>query len=80
MEQEVKTLNKLLNHKIFLDEFPEIKGVAVNEYGRGIDVVFFLNSGLEYRDYESIRSKAKSLVYRLSQMAGISPTLLSIYP
>ena len=33
MEEEVKILKKLLNHKIFLDEFPGITYVAVDKFG-----------------------------------------------
>ena len=42
MEEEVKILYKLLNHKIFRDQFPMIRHVAVDQYQNGIDVVFFL--------------------------------------
>ena len=79
MEEEVKILYKLLNHKIFRDQFPIISHVAVDQYQNGIDVVFFLPSGFTYNDFKSIRNDAVSLVYELAKMAG-AKNRLSIYP
>jgi hypothetical protein len=80
MEEEVKILYKLLNHKIFLSQFPQIRHVAVNQYGSGIDVVFLPAEEFNYSDYKSIKNSATSLVYELAKMAGISGLRLSIYP
>lgn len=79
MDKEVKTLKKLLNHKIFLDEFPEIRYVAVDEFGEGIDVVFFYRDGVSRDEIKLFRPKAGVLVHSLAKMAGIK-SRLSIYP
>jgi hypothetical protein len=79
MEEEVKILYKLLNHKIFRDQFPMIRHVAVDKYQNGIDVVFFLPESFTYNDFKSIRNEVVSLVYELAKMAGVKERL-SIYP
>lgn len=79
MEEEVKILYKLLNHKIFRDQFPMIRHVAVDKYQNGIDVVFFLPESFVYNDFKSIKNDAVSLVYELAKMAGVKERL-SIYP
>ena len=79
MEEEVKILYKLLNHKIFRDQFPMIRHVAVDQYQNGIDVVFFLPESFTYNDFKSIKSDAVSLVYELAKMAGVKERL-RIYP
>ena len=79
MDEEVKILYKLLNHKIFRDQFPMIRHVAVDQYQNGIDVVFFLPESFTYNDFKSIKSDAVSLVYELAKMAGVKERL-SIYP
>ena len=79
MEEDVKILYKLLNHKIFRDQFPVISHVAVDQYQNGIDVVFFLPSGFTYNEFKSIKNDAVSLVYELAKMAGVKERL-SIYP
>lgn len=81
MEEEVNILKKLLNNKIFLSNFPLIRFVHVNQYGKeNIDVVFTFNDGFEYSDYKGIREEARELVYQLAKYAGISPRFISIYP
>jgi hypothetical protein len=79
MEQEVKILYKLLNHKIFKDQFPLIREVAVDQYGNGIDVIFLPVEGSNYSDFKSIKKDAVSLVYELAKMAGVKENL-NIYP
>ena len=81
MEQEVNILKKLLNNSLFLSDFPLIKYVHVNQYGKeNIDVVFTFNDGFEYSDYKGIREKARESVYQLAKYASISPRHISIYP
>lgn len=81
MEQEVNILKKLLNNSLFLSNFPLIKYVHVNQYGKeNIDVVFTFNDGFEYSDYKGIREKARESVYQLAKYASISPRHISIYP
>ena len=79
MEEEVKILYKLLNHKIFRDQFPMIRHVAVDQYQNGIDVVFFLPESFTYNDFKSIKNDVVSLVYELAKMGGVKERL-SIYP
>jgi hypothetical protein len=81
MEQEVNILKKLLNNKIFLSNFPLIRFVHVNQYGKeNIDVVFTFNDGFEYSDYKGIREESRELIYQLAKYAGINPRFISIYP
>lgn len=81
MEQKVNILKKLLNNKIFLDNFPLIRYVHVNQYGmNNIDVVFSFTDGFVYNDYEDFREEARSLVYNLAKYAGIGSRLITIYP
>jgi hypothetical protein len=79
MEEEVQLLSKLLNHKIFLDEFPGIRYVAVNKYGEGIDVVFLFSDGVQYSDYKKFGVNAYKMVRELSKMGGIR-SRINIYP
>lgn len=80
MEHEVKVLDKLLNHKIFLDQVPGIRGVDVREYGKSIDVVFFFNEGFSYDDYRPIKADAFKAVFELAKMAGINSVNLNVHP
>jgi len=79
MEEEVKLLEKLLNHKIFLNEFPGIRYVAVNKYGEGIDVVFLFSDGYDYNDYKKFGESARIMVRELAKMAGVR-SVIKIYP
>ena len=81
MEQKVKILKKLLHSELFLNKFPLIRFVHVNQYGeKNIDVVFSFTDGFVYKDYEDFREEARSLVYGLAKYAGISSRLITIYP
>ena len=81
MEQEVNILKKLLNNKIFLSNFPLIRYVNVNQYGKeNIDVVFNFVDGFVYNDYEDFREESRELIYQLAKYAGITPRVISIYP
>jgi len=81
MEQEVNILKKLLNNKIFLSNFPLIRHVNVNQYGKeNIDVVFNFVDGFVYNDYEDFREESRELIYQLAKYAGITPRVISIYP
>ena len=79
MEEEVKILKKLLNHKIFLDEFPGITYVAVDKFGEGIDVVFFYREGVSYYESKQFRQEAGQQVRDLAKMAGVR-SRINIYP
>lgn len=79
MEEEVKILKKLLNHKLFLEKFPEITYVAVDKFGEGIDVVFFYRDGVTRDETKIFRPKAGNLVHSLAKMVGVK-SRLSIYP
>lgn len=79
MEEEVEILKKLLNHKIFLDEFPEITYVAVDKFGEGIDVVFFYREGVNYAESKKFRQQAGQQVRELAKMAGVR-SRIKIYP
>lgn len=81
MEQEVKILNKILNSEVFLNKFPLISHVFVNQYGeKNIDVVFSLKDNLSFKDYEPFREDARMTAYELAKFVDINPRLISIYP
>ena len=76
----VKILNKLLNHKIFRDKFPEINSVDVREFGNGIDVVYFFDQRVNYKDRGPIRYKADVMVRDLARMSGVGGSNFHFYP
>jgi hypothetical protein len=81
MEEEVNILKKLLNNQIFLSNFPLIRYVNVNQYGKeNIDVVFNFVDGFVYNNYEDFREESRELIYQLAKYAGINPRFISIYP
>ena len=76
----VKILNKLVNHKIFRDRFPEINSVDVREYGNGVDVVYFFDPELNYKEMGPIRRKADVVVQDLARMSGVGSINFHFYP
>jgi hypothetical protein len=78
IEQDVKVLRKLLNSPLFLDKYPLISRVWVEEYGTNkIDIV--LNVKDPYSDYTPVRDEIKSYIYNLAKMLGVT-TRFIIYP
>ena len=78
IEQDVKVLRKLLNSPLFLDKYPLISRVWVEEYGiNKIDII--LNVKDPYSDYTPLRDEIKSYIYNLAKMLGVT-TRFIIYP
>jgi hypothetical protein len=78
IEQDVKVLRKLLNSPLFLDKYPLISRVWVEEYGTNkIDII--LNVKDPYSDYTPLRDEIKSYIYNLAKMLGVT-TRFIIYP
>jgi hypothetical protein len=78
IEQDVKVLRKLLNSPLFLDKYPIIKRVWVEEYGTNrIDII--LNVKDPYSEYTPIKDEIKSYIYNLAKMLGVT-TRFIIYP
>jgi hypothetical protein len=78
IEQDVKVLRKLLNGPLFLDKYPLISRVWVEEYGTNrIDII--LNVKDPYSEYTPLRDEIKSYIYNLAKMLGVT-TRFIIYP
>jgi len=78
IEQDVKVLRKLLNSPLFLDKYPLISRVWVEEYGTNkIDII--VNVKDPYSDYTPLRDEIKSYIYNLAKMLGVT-TRFIIYP
>ena len=78
IEQDVKVLRKLLNSPLFLDKYPLISRVWVEEYGTNrIDII--LNVKDPYSEYTPVRDEIKSYIYNLAKMLGVT-TRFIIYP
>ena len=78
IEQDVKVLRKLLNSPLFLDKYPLIGRVWVEEYGTNrIDII--LNVKDPYSEYTPLRDEIKSYIYNIAKMLGVT-TRFIIYP
>ena len=78
IEQDVKVLRKLLNSPLFLDKYPLISRVWVEEYGtKRIDII--LNVKDPYSEYTPLRDEIKSYIYNLAKMLGVTSRFI-IYP
>ena len=78
IEQDVKVLRKLLNSPLFLDKYPLISRVWVEEYGTNrIDII--LNVKDPYSEYTPLKDEIKSYIYTLAKMLGVT-TRFIIYP
>lgn len=78
MEQDVIVLKKLLNSPLFLDKYPMISRVWVEEYGNDrIDIV--LNVKEPYSEYSPFRDEIKSYIWNIAKMTGVT-SRFNIYP
>ena len=78
IEHDVKVLKKLLNSPLFLDKYPMISRVWVDEYGTNkIDIV--LNVKEPYSEYSPFREEIKSFIWNIAKMSGIT-SRFNIYP
>ena len=78
IEHDVKVLKKLLNSPLFLDKYPIIEGVWVDEYGNNrIDIVLRVNEPSNY--YWPIREEIRSFIWNIAKMSGVT-SRFQIYP
>ena len=78
IEHDVKVLKKLLNSPLFLDKYPVIERVWVDEYGTNkIDIVLRVNEPAN--EYWPIRDEIKSYIWNIAKMAGVKSNF-AIYP
>jgi hypothetical protein len=78
MEQDVIVLKKLLNSPLFLDKYPMISRVWVEEYGNNkIDIVLSVTE--PYSEYHPLRDEIKSYIWNVAKMAGVT-SRFNIYP
>ena len=78
IEHDVKVLKKLLNSPLFLDKYPMISRVWVDEYGTNkIDIV--LNVKEPYSEYSPFREEIKSFIWNIAKMSGVT-SRFQIYP
>jgi hypothetical protein len=81
LEENAEALNKLLNHKIFKEKFPEISSVDARQFGDGIDVVFFFTDSSVYTtSYKEFGPNAAAMVRDLARMVGAGRDRINIYP
>ena len=78
IEQDVKVLKKLLNSPLFLDKYPIIERVFVDEqYGNKIDIVLIVTE--PSNKYWPIRDEIRSYIWNIAKMAGVT-SRFNIYP
>ena len=78
IEHDVKVLKKLLNSPLFLDKYPVIERVWVDEYGNNrIDII--LNVKDPFKDYYLSRDEIKSFIWNIAKMSGVT-SRFNIYP
>jgi small-conductance mechanosensitive channel len=78
IEHDVKVLKKLLNSPLFLDKYPMIQGVWVDEYGDNkIDIVLRVNEPSNH--YWPIREEIRSFIWNIAKMSGVT-SRFQIYP
>ena len=78
MEQDVIVLKKLLNSPLFLDKYPMISRVWVEEYGNDkIDIVLSVTE--PYSEFHPLRDEIKSFIFNIAKMAGVT-SRFNIYP
>jgi len=78
MEQDTNVLDKILNSPLFLDKYPVIERVWVDEYGTNkIDIV--LNVKEPYSEYSPFREEIKSFIWNIAKMSGVT-SRFNIYP
>ena len=78
MEQDVIVLKKLLNSPLFLDKYPMISRVWVEEYGN--DKIDIILSVIEpYSEFHPFRDEIKSFIFNIAKMAGVT-SRFNIYP
>ena len=78
IEHDVKVLKKLLNSPLFLDKYPVIERVWVDEYGTNkIDIVLRVNE--PSNEYWPIREEIRSFIWNIAKMASIT-SRFNIYP
>ena len=78
IEHDVKVLKKLLNSPLFLDKYPIIERVWVDEYGNNkIDIVLRVNE--PSNKYWPIREEIRSFIWNVAKMSGVT-SKFQIYP
>ena len=76
IEQDVKVLKKLLNSPLFLDKYPIIERVFVDEqYGNKIDIVMSITDA----SYWAVRDEITSYIWSIAKMSGVT-SRFNIYP
>ncbi len=77
-EHSIKILDKVLNGKLFLGEYPMVDRVSVSKYGDGIEIVMIVGNVGEYWPF---RDKAHEFISDLRKMLGITSEIrINIYP
>ena len=78
IEHDVKVLKKILNSPLFLEKYPIIERVWVEEYGN--DKIDIILSVIEpYSAYHPLRDEIKSYIWNVAKMAGVT-SRFQIYP
>jgi small-conductance mechanosensitive channel len=79
IEHDVKVLKKILNSPLFLEKYPIIERVWVDEYGDNrIDIVLRVVDEPPNK-YWPIREEIRSFIWNVAKMAGVT-SRFQIYP
>jgi small-conductance mechanosensitive channel len=79
IEHDVKVLKKILNSPLFLEKYPIIERVWVDEYGDNrIDIVLRVVDEPPNK-YWPIREEIRSFIWNVAKMAGVT-SKFQIYP
>ena len=76
IERDVKILDKLLNSKLFLGKYPKIKRVAVERYGKRIDIVLIPD---DMDEYWLLQNEIMNYIWSISRLASVESNF-DIYP
>ncbi len=78
IEHDVKVLHKILNSELFLDNFPMINRVWVEEYGNDkIDIVLSVKEPSD--EYWPVRDEIRVFIWNIAKMASVT-SRFNIYP
>ena len=78
IEHDVKVLKKILNSPLFLDKYPMINRVWVEEYGNNkIDIVLSVKEPAN--EYWPVRDEINSFIWNIAKMSGVT-SRFNIYP
>ena len=77
MEHDTNVLDKILNSRLFFDNYPMINRVWVTKYVNNIDITLSVNEPSNH--YWPIRDEIRSFIWNIAKMSGVT-SRFNIYP